>query len=297
MGARAWPAPFHCLPLRRLLADDGVGRLPQVHLPVRLGDFLVCSERIPARHEENAVSPTAAGSRPRTGPGPWPRTHCCTLQASHISRALLRFLRDFSASLRASWGGRVRPSFLHTVDNTWQICKRNSEGDGQAVRQHSEVPSVDGIFTGLPSPSLSYPNPQAPSARSGALAFPPLSYPNPQAPSARGGALAQLPGRASSWPCGWRKDQVPQPHLPAFSGQLGGATGTEVGTAQGHHLCARSHEWCSWQSCGLPASLTVRSTCITPKFFTTTTERYFTTLLLIPWHILSVLCTKLPQTY
>lgn len=34
-------------PLRILLADDGVRRLPQVDLPVCLWDFLISGERIP----------------------------------------------------------------------------------------------------------------------------------------------------------------------------------------------------------------------------------------------------------
>lgn len=253
-GRQAWLVPSHRLPLRCLLADDGVGRLPQVHLPVRLRDLLVCSERVPTRHEENAVSPTAVCSRRRTGPVPGPRTHCCTLQASHISRALLRFLRDFSASLRASWGGRARPSFLHTVDNTWQICKQNSERDGQAVRQHSEVTSVHSIFTDLPSPRCPTLTPMLPQQEVGLC-------PSPRCPTLTPTLLRR---EAGLWPscqeepaAGSAAGGSPGPTAPP-AGLLRAAGRSHRGWSRhsaGRHLCTRSHKRCSWQSCGLQARL------------------------------------------
>lgn len=73
-------------------------------------------------------------------------THCCTLQASHMSSAFLRFRQDFSASLRASCEGRVRPSFLHTVDKTWQIYNKIIFKNEQSVKQYIEIIPVDNIF-------------------------------------------------------------------------------------------------------------------------------------------------------
>ena len=52
------------------------------------------------------------------------RTYCWTLQASHISKALRRFLFDFSAILLDSSAGRVKPSFLQTLCKIWQIWRR-----------------------------------------------------------------------------------------------------------------------------------------------------------------------------
>lgn len=51
-------------------------------------------------------------------------TYCWTLQASHISKALRRFLFDFSAILLDSSAGRVKPSFLQTLCKIWQIWRR-----------------------------------------------------------------------------------------------------------------------------------------------------------------------------
>lgn len=54
-------------------------------------------------------------------------TYCCTLQASHIKRALRRLRPDFSEMCLASSGGRSRPSFLQ-IDvrtlQTWQEKKK-----------------------------------------------------------------------------------------------------------------------------------------------------------------------------
>lgn len=47
-------------------------------------------------------------------------THCWTLQASHIKRALRRLRPDFSEICLASSGGRSRPSFLQTAVRTLQ---------------------------------------------------------------------------------------------------------------------------------------------------------------------------------
>lgn len=54
-------------------------------------------------------------------------TYCCTLQASHIKRALRRLRPDFSEICLASSGGRSRPSFLQTdvrTLHTWPTGNR-----------------------------------------------------------------------------------------------------------------------------------------------------------------------------
>ncbi len=56
-------------------------------------------------------------------------THCCTLQASHIKRALRRLRPDFSLICLASSGGRSRPSFLHTDVRTLQTWHKRKNRD------------------------------------------------------------------------------------------------------------------------------------------------------------------------
>lgn len=63
----------------------------------------------------------------------WVMTYCCTLQASAISSALLRFLLLFSATLLANSVGIGHPSFLQTVCSIWVIWK----GLFQAIMQRS----------------------------------------------------------------------------------------------------------------------------------------------------------------
>ena len=127
-------------PLFQIICSDQVKMVCSIWFPFNILDWMDWMESV--QHYFYRMHVEKWTALPRRLIWVLSSTYCWTLQASHMSKALRRFLFDFSAILLDNSAGRVRPSFLQTLCKIWQIWRREIYEVKKCSKEcHSKFPT------------------------------------------------------------------------------------------------------------------------------------------------------------